>query len=394
MEDAVNQVRDEFGADAVILDTRTGRRRGFWGLFGRRQVEVVAALADEPSRDTAARRKGPAESRKTTVNDRQEEGLGDISQGRSAKRTASSQESESPPARLVWQLYQNALKQSGEMDGTAAASSTKETSANRKSLPPRLAEIETQLVESEMDRRLAKAIVQSVWNDLDRASILDADLTQLVSQRMAAILRCVPPWQFEAGTPKVVALVGPTGVGKTTTLAKLAANYSIVAGAEVGMITLDTYRIAAVDQLQTYAEIIGIPLNVAETAQEIEDTVKGWSQKDLILIDTAGTSQKDAQRLQYMETVFNSIGDMERHLVFSATTRYRDLVDIVRRFEKLGFERLIATKLDETTSYGVLLSAYALTRKPYSFLTDGQEVPECIQAADCKHIVNLILGDG
>lgn len=202
-----------------------------------------------------------------------------------------------------------------------------------------------------------------------------------------------PPWEFDEGLPKVVALIGPTGVGKTTTLAKIAANYSIIAGADLGLITLDTHRIAAVDQLRTYAQIIGIPLKVAETAEEVKDAVEGWSRKDLILIDTAGMSQRDTRGLQYVEAALESVTDIERHLVFSATTRYRDLVDIVRRFEEVGFERLIATKLDETTSYGILLTAYALTRKPYSFLADGQAVPECIQAADSKQIAELILGD-
>ncbi len=193
--------------------------------------------------------------------------------------------------------------------------------------------------------------------------------------------------------PKNILMIGPTGVGKTTTLAKIAANYSLIAGADVGLITLDTYRIAAAEQLRVYSQIIGIPLRVATRPEEIEEAIQSWSDKDLILIDTAGSSPRDDERLEEMEAVLASIDGIERHLVFSATTSYRDLASMIRRFSDVGFDRLIATKLDETTCHGSLLTAYALARRPFSFLTDGQSVPECIRVAEAEHLSDLILGD-
>ncbi len=391
MQEAVAQMRDEFGQEAVILDTRVGRRRGFWRLFGKKRVEVVAALEVE-------QRKAPK--------GKQREVAMEVSKGHDSNRPMMAKpvqepsdhgqsrdlEIETRPAKLIWQLYQE-ISQGGLRSSVPAATSEIGATTEEALLPSALVDIQQRLIDSDTDERLATAIVQSVWNDLEDPLTAPKVLTRLVAERMAAILRCVPPWEFDGDLPKVVALVGPTGVGKTTTLAKIAANYSMIAGADVGLMTLDTHRIAAVEQLRTYAQIIGIPLKVAETAHEVKEGIESWSRKELILIDTAGMSQRDTERLQNVEMALEPVTDIERHLVFSATTRYRDLVDIIRRFDEVGFERLIATKLDETTSYGMLLTAYALARRPYSFLADGQAVPECIQAAESSQIADLILGD-
>lgn len=389
MQEAIAQIRDEFGRDAVILDTRLAKRGGIWGLFGKKYVEVTAAL------DSETTGKQRQEGRKEPDQIRQGDRLQSLPSRSAFPGPGQQAREEEPmpiPAQIAWQLYQDTLKNETSATGTVSTDSAKaghETHA----WPPAVLAVEQRLVDNEVDKRLASAIVQSVWQE-SKDQLIDTEaITAKVKERIAAMLRCVPPWDFSGSKPTVVALVGPTGVGKTTTLAKIAANYSLIAGAEVALITLDTYRIAAVEQLRTYAEIIGIPLEIAETPEEVRSGVESWSRKDLILIDTAGTSQRDTERLQEVGIALQPITGIERHLVFSVTTRYRDLADIIRRFDQIGFDRLIATKLDETHCYGSLLTAYALARRPFSFLTDGQGVPECIQVAERNHMSDLILGD-
>ena len=295
------------------------------------------------------------------------------------------------PAQLAWRLYQDALA----MDKQGSEEPAGETASSKlmESWPEEVTSFQRRLVDNGVERRLAAAIVQSVWQEMADEPVDVERLLARTKERVAAMVRCVPPWDLSNSTPKVAAVIGPTGVGKTTTLAKIAANYSLIAGADVGLITLDTYRIAAAEQLRVYSQIIGIPLRVAAKPEEIEETIQNWSNKDLILIDTAGSSPRDDERLGEMEEVLASIDGIERHLVFSATTGYRDLANMIRRFSEVGFDRLIATKLDETSCHGSLLTAYALARRPFSFLTDGQSVPECIRVAEAEHLSDLILGD-
>ena len=389
MQEAIAQMRDEFGREAVILDTRLAKRRGIWGLFGKKYVEVTAALDSEPK--GKQRQKGCDEPNQIGQRNRVQS-LPSIPLSQVPPQQALEQESISMPAQIAWQLYQETLKNETSAIGTISTD-VSGTGHEAHPLPPVVMAVEQRLVDNEVDKRLASAIVQSVWQELEDQPI-DADtMNAKVKERIAAMLRCVPPWDFAKPKPTVVALVGPTGVGKTTTLAKIAANYSLIAGADVALITLDTYRIAAVEQLRTYARIIGIPLKIAETPKEVRRGVESWSRKDLILIDTAGTSQRDTKRLQEVGIALEPLTGVERHLVFSVTTRYRDLADVIRRFDQIGFDRLIATKLDEANCYGNLLTAYALARRPFSFLTDGQGVPECIQVAETNRISDLIMGD-
>lgn len=389
MQEAVAQMRDEFGQEAVILDTRLTKRGGLLGLFGRKHVEVTAAL------DTKSIVRQDQQHAKA-LQESSQKGMGQElvkSAGRPPQEEAGFEEPMPIPVEVAWQLYQETLKNENSATSSAEVSETIRTVSKDLPWPPMVTDIQRRLIDSEVDERLASAIVQSVWQEVKDHPIDSDAMNTKVKARIAAMLRCVPPWDFSGPKPKVVALVGPTGVGKTTTLAKIAANYSLIAGADVALITLDTYRIAAVEQLRTYAQIIGIPLKVAETPDEVRNSVEAWSRKDLILIDTAGTSQRDTERLREVAIALEPITGVERHLVFSITTRYRDLADIIRRFDRIGFDRLIATKLDETSSYGTLLTAYALARRPFSFLTDGQGVPERIQVAEASLISELILGD-
>ena len=181
--------------------------------------------------------------------------------------------------------------------------------------------------------------------------------------------------------PTVVALVGPTGVGKTTTIAKLAANFALFEGKSVGLITIDTYRIAAVEQLKTYSEIINLPIEVVYTAADLKRAFQKLSDKQLILIDTAGRSQKNKQQIRELKHFFNGRPLNETHLVLSANTKLEDLLETADSFKELGVNRLIFTKLDETNSLSNVIEVAERLRIPLSYVTTGQSVPEDIEVA-------------
>ncbi len=189
-----------------------------------------------------------------------------------------------------------------------------------------------------------------------------------------------------------MALVGPTGVGKTTTIAKLAANYRLKEKRRVGLITVDTYRIAAVEQLRTYADIIDLPMQVVSTPREMREAVGRMDDLDMILLDTAGRSPKDEVRIQELRAFLTEADADEVHLVLSSVASARVLEQTAERFAAVGTTALILTKLDEATGLGNILPLVRTSRLPLSYLTNGQNVPDDIEVAESMRVARLILG--
>ena len=179
-----------------------------------------------------------------------------------------------------------------------------------------------------------------------------------------------------------MALVGPTGVGKTTTIAKLAANYRLREKRRVGLITVDTYRVAAVEQLRTYADIIDLPMEVVATPREMREAVARMSHLDLVLMDTAGRSPRDEVKIQELKSMLAEAEPDEVHLVLSSTAGAKSLISTAERFADVGTTALLLTKLDEAHSLGHLVSLVRECQLPVSYLTDGQNVPDDIQVAE------------
>jgi flagellar biosynthesis protein FlhF len=180
-------------------------------------------------------------------------------------------------------------------------------------------------------------------------------------------------------------------VGKTTTIAKLAANYRLKEKRRVGLITVDTYRIAAVEQLRTYAEIIDLPMQVVSTPREMREAVGQMGELDLILMDTAGRSPRDEVRIQELKAFLTEAGAEEVHLVLSAVAGERTLEQIAERFAAVGTTALLLTKLDEAATLGNVLPVLRSSKLPLSYLTDGQNVPDDIETADAHRLAKLIL---
>ncbi len=192
---------------------------------------------------------------------------------------------------------------------------------------------------------------------------------------------------------KIILFIGPTGVGKTTTLAKLAAQFSIKDNKSVGLITSDTYRIAAVEQLRTYSEILDIPLKVIYDPEEIKEAIDELRDKEVILIDTAGRNHKIEEQLLETKSIINNVPNPEIFLVISATTTYKDIKSIIQSYSFIEDFKLIFTKLDESTTAGNILNTKVMTGKDLSYFTTGQIVPDDIEIASPEKIVDLIVGE-
>ena len=253
-----------------------------------------------------------------------------------------------------------------------------------------------------LDRVFQEMVFQGVRNELALRMTLDA-LEELKSSAKSgtperhtviqAVTRRLPPsGPISLGSSrkqKIVALVGPTGMGKTTTLAKLAAHFALKDRKRVAIVTIDSYRIAAAEQLKVYGKIMGLSVDVVERADEMRGTLKRRENADLILIDTAGRSHRDWFRIQELKRFFTGFS-VTKHLVLTCHTKERDLEEIVSRFGHLGLDRLLFTKLDEAATFGTFLNMFALTKLPVSYLTIGQKVPEDIREASPKMVSDLI----
>ena len=191
--------------------------------------------------------------------------------------------------------------------------------------------------------------------------------------------------------PKVVALIGPTGVGKTTTLAKIAAKFVLEQGARVALITADTYRISAVEQLKTYSDILGLPLEIVYNPEALRKAIEKHKDKQLILIDTAGRSQYNEYQMKELSGLLSIDADIEKHLVMSATTKTSDGVELLENFSICQPDRVIFTKVDETGTHGIILNILHRRKVALSYITNGQSVPDDIEPASVERLAELLL---
>jgi flagellar biosynthesis protein FlhF len=250
------------------------------------------------------------------------------------------------------------------------------------------------LINNEVEEPFAYDLIEMADAKLDPEEKENPDAVRAVIQKLIeANLSTARPVILNQNRPTIMAFVGPTGVGKTTSIAKLAARCTLQMKKKVTLITIDTYRIAAVEQLKTYAKIMDLPIYVCYSPEEMQKTISSSADSSLILIDTAGHSQTDMEQVQDLCNYFGDQEDIEVLMVLSATTKSSDLKDISERFGGVGPKRLVFTKLDETTTYGSLLNVAVRTKLPIGYFTTGQNVPDDIETATPGKLAKLILGD-
>jgi flagellar biosynthesis protein FlhF len=250
------------------------------------------------------------------------------------------------------------------------------------------------LIDNQVERELAEDIIRTIHRSLRPDHLTQKPFVrEKIAEQLEKQLPTSGPIQRIKSTgPHVVALIGPTGVGKTTTIAKLAAKLKLDEKRKVGLITIDTYRIAAIDQLKKYADIIKTPLKVVGSPEDLRDAVGSMADCDFVLIDTAGRSPKDTLKLNELKTFLDAARPEEVHLVLSSTAS-RDCVELaIERFGDVRIDKLIFTKLDEARSIGTMIGVVRAVKKPLSYVTTGQDVPADIEVARGKRVAQLILG--
>ncbi len=254
-------------------------------------------------------------------------------------------------------------------------------------------EIAKVLIEQEVE----KEIVESIVKNMDEEMLLKHPRTsQALFDYMKLLVSKISGYsggmEFGAQRPKVLALVGPTGVGKTTTIAKLAADLSLIAKKKVVLFSIDTFRIGAQEQIKTYSEILEIPLEIIKSVEDLNAGLEKHQDKDLILIDTIGRGGYDFKNIDQMKKLLDeSIFPIETHLVLSAVTKASDLNEILKNFDKFDIQRLLFTKLDETKKFGTLLNVAVRTQIPVSYVTNGQNVPEDIDTMTSDMMTSLLM---
>jgi len=382
MHEALRLVRRELGPDAAVLHTRevpSGRLLGW--LTGRRQIEVTASAdVNVPSRLPARHRPECAAAALQGSTCRQ---------GTSAPAAADTPRPriQDPP-----EFSQEVQGQLSDLQSMVKELCRRSQRNHRQDLPEELFRLFAELLDADLGEDLARELVERIRFEAPGTEWADPLLAKArIARIIEADIRIAGPIAVTPGRRRLAALVGPTGVGKTTTIAKLAANYRLKEKRRVGLITVDTYRIAAVEQLRTYAQIIDLPMQVVSTPREMRQAVRQLGDLDLILMDTAGRSPKDEVKIQELKAFLTEAGADEVHLVLSAVAGGRTLQQIAERFAAVGTTALVLTKLDEANALGNVLPVLRSSKLPLSYLTNGQNVPDDIETADVHRLARLIL---
>lgn len=248
------------------------------------------------------------------------------------------------------------------------------------------------LIENDVSKDLAMGLVKKMKKDCNGSPLTQDGIQEKMRSYLNRLIPEHGPLQLQEGRTSYVALIGATGVGKTTTIAKLAAIHKFQKNKKVGFITLDTYRIAAVDQLRKYAEIMDAPIEVVHKPEDFGPAIERLSDRDLVLIDTAGRNQKSEEKKKELQNYFRYTPIEEIYLVLSATGNEKNLLSNIKEFSDFPISSLIITKTDEAITFGSILSVVAKANRSVAYLTTGQEVPQDIEVSRSEMIMDLLLG--
>ena len=378
--EAIILAKEELGKDAIVMNIKKISPKGFYKLFRKPLVEVTAAIDDNIT------------YRNDRVSAIKKQNFPDIiyDEPEDSPQTENDNTKESSAIEEKLNNLQSLIeKQIVEKEVNQSAND------KSKALGKNLACIQliyNQLILNDVDEKYANQIISEIEGTLKKDASMDNILSSIY-QKIVLKLGQPITIDIQNNAPKYVFFIGPTGVGKTTTIAKIASKFKLEKKAKVAFLTSDTYRIAAVEQLRTYANILGVPLNVIYNVDEIEQSRKEFSDYDIIFVDTAGRSHRSKNQRDDIESLINAIPENERevYLVLSATTKYRDLISITEAYSEISDYNLIFTKLDETNSVGNLFNIRMLTNAPLSYATFGQDVPDDIDRIDPQSIAKQLL---
>ncbi|MBA2174094.1 flagellar biosynthesis protein FlhF [Halobacillus locisalis] len=349
MPEVMKKVKKELGPNAVILNSKVVKVGGFMGMFKKTQTEVIAAVEPVQSQPQVKKNTKPK-----------------------------SQETVLP--KVHDQANSEIMK---ELQSLKAMVRKHEEDR----IPEGYGDLFEQLLDQEVDEELAKQ-----WLNTIAAAEGDPHPSgDLLVRHVYEQLKHLPFGKKES-QKRFVHLVGPTGVGKTTTVAKLAADATLNKQWNVALITTDTYRIAAIDQLKTYAGILDLPLEVAYNMEDYAAAREKFKDYDLVLVDTAGRNFRDPSYVEELDELIDFSQDTDTYLVLSLTSKYKDMNDIYEQFQHLPIQQLIFTKMDETSSFGSALNMVIHHEVGIAYLTNGQDVPDDIIEATPMRLSRQVVG--
>ncbi len=378
MNEAIIKVKSELGIDAVILNSRKIKQPGILGFFKKNVVEVVAAIDEDYKIETKY-------SKKSKIKTKLEPEKTDETTIVEPKKNT---EMDTKIDKLTM-LVENLEKKISSIEN----SEIRENYVTQKKVENNF----DKYIKLLTDNDLSEKVSTQIMNQVNKRISVDSNNEKTILNAMKIVIKDYLGEPDEIlsnyNEQKVFMFVGPTGVGKTTTLAKLAAKLSLRENKKVGLITADTYRIAAVEQLKTYSEILGIPLSVIYETDEMDDAINDFKDKDFILIDTAGRNYKDKILKEELEGMLKYIKDPEVYLVLSLVADYKNLVNVIKSYDFIENCKLIFTKYDEAVTFGNILNVKMFANKKLSYITNGQSVPDDIELLNIDVLADIIVGD-
>ena len=368
--DAERKVRAKYGDKARIMHHKSIRMGGFLGLFSKEGVEVTGYISATPSRPEPAKKATDFEEEKQKI-------LGAVKSDKTIE--------------TVLEELKEIKERIGERDAEAQAASTRAADAQEH---PTLASLREKLEHNDFTRAYIERIIARARSTMSMEELEDEKLVQ--NRVLQWIGETIDIHRFgRREKPQLYVLVGPTGVGKTTTIAKLAAMHAFNGAGphKVRILTIDNYRIGAKEQIETYGNIMEIPVAAVDSYKEMRKQMALAEDADLVFVDTIGKSPRELTKLAEMNELLRAAGGNDHvHLAISATTKTADLREILRQFEPFGYASVVITKMDETNRLGNIISVLNEKQKPVSYLTDGQNVPEDIHPATVEQLLLTLEG--
>lgn len=367
----------KYGEQAKVMHHRQVRIPGFLGIFSREGVEVTGYLA-----------KDPIKRQRLNIDEEKRRILSMAGERSQEKKSSEGTDG----GQKALQTILDEVKSLKE-----------ELKTSQRPLPasrehPTIEHIEKLLLENDFNPQYTKGMIARITRTFSMEDLKDSEaVEQQVLIWIGEDIDLHPPHTLQK--PEVFILVGPTGVGKTTTIAKMAAMYGLGGGVDqkgavkVRILTIDNYRIGARQQIETYGDIMGIPVNSIESKEEMKKYLAMYQDADIIFVDTIGKSPRDFERLGKMRALLDGCGASSSvHLAMSATTKTTDMAEILRQFEPFGYKSVVLTKLDETIRIGNIISVLHQNRKQLSFVTYGQKVPQDIERATVPFLLKHVSG--
>lgn len=386
-QEALQLAKQELGKDVIITHIKKINPKGIYRLFKKPVVEITAAVDEDNfyEKKNAVRAIGAEAIRQ----EQQKKSSFDVRIAQDESHSSIEQKLDSLQTMIEKQLKEQSQSNNTSTDKTETAQ--EEQSAAMICVQM----IYNQLIANEVEEIYANKIIGEIEQSIKPDASVD-NILSTIYQKLVLKLGQTKTLEYEEGKTKFIFFIGPTGVGKTTTIAKLASSLKLTKKAKVALFTADTYRIAAVDQLRSYATILNIPLRVIYSETEMQDAMEDFKDYDIVLIDTAGRSHKNREQRDDIEKLIYSVPEEQReiYLVLSATTKYRDLVKITETYSEISKYNLIFTKLDETGCIGNILNVKMMTGAPLTYSTFGQNVPDDISKINPQTIAKQLLGGG